>query len=48
LQITPLKFEGDWVLHLEVSEFGFYPLKFGDVWILYPDVVKLWILPPIF
>ena len=29
LQITPLKFESDWILHLKVSEFGFYPLKFG-------------------
>ena len=29
LQITPLKFGGDWILHLEVSKFRFYPLKFG-------------------
>ena len=28
LQITPLKFGGDWILHPEVLEFGFYPLKF--------------------
>ena len=28
LQITPLKFRGDWIL-AEISEFGFYPLKFG-------------------
>ena len=29
LQIAPLKFSGDWILHPEISEFGFYPLKFG-------------------
>ena len=29
LQITPLKFGGDWILHLKVSKFRFYPLKFG-------------------
>jgi len=29
IQITPLKFGGDWILHPEVSEFEFYPLKFG-------------------
>ena len=29
LQITLLKFRSDWILHFEVSEFGFYPLKFG-------------------
>ena len=29
LQITPLKFGDDWILHFEISEFGFYPLKFG-------------------
>ena len=28
LQIAPLKFSGDWILHPEISEFGFYPLKF--------------------
>jgi len=25
LQITPIKFEGVWILPPEVSEFGFYP-----------------------
>ena len=29
LQITPIKFRDDWILHLEISKFGFYPLKFG-------------------
>ena len=29
LQITPLKFGDDWILHPKVLEFGFYPLKFG-------------------
>jgi len=38
LQITLLKFEGVWILHLEVSEFGFYSLKFEGVWILHPDI----------
>ena len=33
LDITPLKFESVWILHLEILEFGFYPLKFGSVWI---------------
>ena len=28
LLITPLKFGCDWILHPEISEFGFYPLKF--------------------
>ena len=37
LQITPLKFGGDWILHPEVSKFGFYPLMFGGVWILHLD-----------
>jgi len=32
LQITPLKFGSVWVLHPEVSEFGFYPLK-EDKWL---------------
>ena len=29
LQITPLKFMGDWILHPKVLEFRFYPLQFG-------------------
>ena len=29
LQIAPLRFRGDLILHLEVLEFGFYPLEFG-------------------
>ena len=41
LQITPLKFRGDWILHPEVSKFGFYRLKFGDAWIFHPNVLKL-------
>ena len=55
LQITLLKFGGDWILRLEISEFGFYPIKF-DVWILHPNVSKfgfyllyfgsVWILLP--
>ena len=41
LQITPLKFGGVqiynmksknvWILHPDISEFGFYPLKFGSL-----------------
>ena len=45
LHITLLKFRSDWILHLEVSEFGFYPLKFGDVWILRPDVSEFGFYP---
>ena len=30
LQITLLKFGGDQILHLEVSEFGFYLLYFQE------------------
>ena len=40
LQITPLKFECVWILHPEVSEFGFYTLKFESVWIVHLDVSK--------
>ena len=40
MQITPLRFRGDWILHPEVSESGYYPLKFGDVWILHPDILE--------
>jgi len=29
LQIIPLKFRGDWILHREVLEFEFYALTFG-------------------
>ena len=32
LQITPLKFGSVWILHPEISEFGFYPLK-DDKWL---------------
>ena len=56
LQITPLKFESDWILHPIVSKYGFGPLKIGDIWILYPNVSKfefysiyfrsVWILLP--
>ena len=35
LHITFPKFESDWILHLQVSEFGFYP---HEVWILHLDV----------
>ena len=40
LQIIPLKFGGDWILHRKISEFGFYLLKFGDVWILHPNILE--------
>ena len=40
LQITLLKFWGFWILHPEISEFGFYPLKFRSVWILHLNVLK--------
>ena len=29
LKFTSLKFGGDWILHSEISEFGFYLLKIG-------------------
>ena len=32
LQITPLKFASVWILHPEISEFGFHPLK-EDKWL---------------
>ena len=32
LQITPLKFGSVWILHPEISEFGFHPLK-DDKWL---------------
>ena len=35
LHITFLRFGSDWILHLQVSEFGFYP---HEVWILHLDV----------
>ena len=38
LQITPLKFGSDWILHPEILKFGFYPLKFSDVWISHSNV----------
>ena len=38
LQITLLKFGDVWILHLEISEYGFYHLKFEDVWILHLKV----------
>ena len=31
LQITSLEFECVWILHLKISEFGFYPLKFKSI-----------------
>ena len=37
LQIVPLKFEGVWILHFEISNFRFYSLKF-EVFGLYTDV----------
>ena len=45
LQITPLNFGGDWILHPEVLEFRFYLLKFGDVWILHLDVLEFGFYP---
>ena len=47
LQITPLKYGGNWILYPEISEFEFYPLKFGDVWILHPDLSKFEFYPHI-
>ena len=38
LQITLLKFGGEWILHPKVSKFGFYPLYFKSFWILLPKV----------
>ena len=35
LHITFLKFGSDWILHIQVLEFGFYP---HEVWILHLDV----------
>ena len=29
---------GVWILHLKVSNFGFYFQKFGDVWISNPEI----------
>ena len=56
LQITPLKFGNNWILHHEVSKFRFYLLKFGDILILHPNISKfgfyflkfwdVWILHP--
>ena len=50
------KIQGNWILHSEVSEFGFYTLKFRDIWILHSDVLEfefqplyfrcVWILLP--
>ena len=31
LQITPLKFEGVWILYPEISKFRFYLLKFRSI-----------------
>ena len=39
LQITLLKFRSVWILHSEISEFGFYLLNFTIIWILFP---KIW------
>ena len=46
LQITLLKFGDVWILHPEISNFGFYPLKFRSVWILHPDVLEFRFYPP--
>ena len=35
LQITSLKFKSIWILHHEISNFGFYHLNFETVWILH-------------
>ena len=45
LQITPLKFRGDWILHPDISKFGFYLLKFGNIWILHLDISKFEFYP---
>ena len=45
LQIALLKFGGDWILHPEILEFGFYLIKFGGVWILHPDVSEFGFYP---
>ena len=46
MQITFLKFGGNWILHPKILKFGFYPLTFGSVWILHIDVSKFgfWLL----
>ena len=36
--IHPRKFGGDWILHLEISKFGFHPLTFEGVRSLHPKV----------
>ena len=33
-------FGGVWILHLKISEFGFYSLKFEGVWILHIGISK--------
>ena len=48
MRITPPKFGGDWILHPEILEFGFYPLTFESVWILHPDIQNLDFTPYIF
>ena len=48
LQIKPLKFGSNWILHFEVSEFRFYPITFGGVWILHHDVSEFGFYPLIF
>ena len=38
LHITLLKFRSDWILHLKVSEFGFYPTRIKT---RYPEITKI-------
>ena len=40
MQITFLKFGGNWILNPGILNFGFYSLTFGSVWILHFDVSK--------
>ena len=46
LQITPLKFEGVWILCFKVPKFGIYHLKFGGIWILHSNVSEFEFYPP--
>ena len=48
LHITLLKFGSDWILNLEVLEFGFYSLTIESAWILYHDISKFEFYPLIF
>ena len=40
MQITSLKFGGNWILHSGILKFGFYLLTFGNIWILHFDISK--------